>query len=189
MTETKNLALPLTVAIGMPLIAYLLIGVMPTVVFTLAFGGGFVLYMGTLWRVRIDTVKILVPYLITVIFFIMHVYEEYLTDFEQVAGALSGRVVPEENFMTIAGFLGPILWISGAILILLRRPFGDYFLCMFFFAMMIAELTHFIFPFLIDGTFHYESGMYTAALPLIPAAYGFRQMLLMMQESKWSTPA
>jgi len=40
-------------------------------------------------------------------------------------------------------------------------------------AMMFAELSHFIFPFMEDGTFHYVSGMYTAAIPLFPAAYGF----------------
>ena len=38
--------------------------------------------------------------------------------------------------------------------------------------MILAELSHFVFPFLIDGTFHYESGMWTAALPLLPAFYG-----------------
>ena len=43
---------------------------------------------------------------------------------------------------------------------------------MFFVAMMLAELSHFIFPFMEDGTFHYFPGMWTAALPLLPAAWG-----------------
>ncbi len=176
MSDYRNLLLPLMVAICLPAIAFTLMGVMPLMVFLLAFGGGLVFYAATLWRTPIDTTKILVPYLLTVIFFIIHVYEEYLTDFEDVASTIGGRTISEENFMTIAGFLAPIMWVAGAIFILKRWKFGDYFLCMFFFAMLIAELTHFIFPFLIDGTFHYESGMYTAAIPLIPAAYGLRLM-------------
>ena len=84
----------------------------------------------------------------------------------------------EEKFLTIAGFFMPMFLVTGAILILKRWRFDDYFLCMFFFAMLIAELAHFVFPFVIDGTFHYESGMYTVAIPLIPAAYGLRLMLL-----------
>ena len=83
----------------------------------------------------------------------------------------------EQNFLTVAAFLAPIIWISGAILLLLRISFGYYFLCAFFFAMAIAELSHFVFPFLEDGTFHYASGMYTAALPLFPAGYGLYVML------------
>ena len=73
---------------------------------------------------------------------IVHVYEEYVTDSE------------------------------GAILIIRREPLGYYFLSFFLVTMIVAELSHFVFPFLEDGGFHYLSGMYTAALPLVPAAYG-----------------
>ena len=57
-------------------------------------------------------------------------------------------------------------------LLLKRTDIGYYLLSFFFVGMTVAELSHFVFPFLEDGTFHYTSGMYTAALPLIPAAYG-----------------
>lgn len=52
-----------------------------------------------------------------------------------------------------------------------KTQFGYYFLSFFIVAMTMAELSHYIFPFIEDGTFHYVSGMYTAALPLIPAGY------------------
>ena len=36
--------------------------------------------------------------------------------------------------------------------------------------MMLSEPSHFIFPFASEGRFTYFSGLYTAALPLVPAA-------------------
>jgi hypothetical protein len=54
--------------------------------------------------------------------------------------------------------------LSGAIFLLKRWQVGYYSLSFFFVAMTIAELSHFVFP--------YVSGMYTAALPLIRAGYG-----------------
>lgn len=51
------------------------------------------------------------------------------------------------------------------------------------------ELTHFVFPFLIDGTFHYESGMYAAALPLIPAAFDLRLILTEVFHNKAAVAA
>lgn len=175
--DVRDLALPAVIAIAVPGAAFALMGVMPLMVFVVAFGGGFVLYMANLWRTPIDTTKILVPYLLTSAFFVVHVFEEYLTDFQDVVSQLSGQPVSQENFLMVAGVFMPVFLFVGAALILKRWRVGDYMLVMFFFAMVVAELAHFVFPFVIDGTFHYVSGMYTAAIPLIPAAYGLRVML------------
>ena len=67
-----------------------------------------------------------------------------------------------------------------------RTDIGFYFLSFFYVAMMFAELSHFVFPFLEDGTFHYVSGMYTAAIPLIPAGYGFYITLSEIKKAKQS---
>ena len=64
------------------------------------------------------------------------------------------------------------MWTIGAILIIKRWALGYYFLSFFFVAMTIAELTHFIFPFILYGEWRYTAGVATAALPLIPAWYG-----------------
>ena len=114
--------------------------------------------------------RVFVPY--AVILFIIHVYEEYLTDFEGLVTDISGIHVLERDFLTVAAFIAPVLWLTGAVLLLKRTNVGYYMLSFFFVGMTIAELSHFAFPFLEDGTFHYTSGMYTAALPLIPAGYG-----------------
>ncbi len=156
--------------IGMALV---LLGKLPALVFSVASIGGFVLWMLTTYKTPIDTQKIIIPYLLTIIFFIVHVYEEYITDFEVAMTDITGFHMLEKNFLTVAAFVAPIIWITGAILLIKRTHIGFYFLSFFFMAMMFAELSHFIFPFLEDGTFHYVSGMYTAAIPLIPAGYGF----------------
>ena len=151
---------------------FILMGALPAVVFSVAFGGGFLLWLVTTYRTPIDPHKVIVPYLFTILLFIIHVYEEYLTDFEVAMTDITGFHVLERNFLTFAAFLAPCLWITGAILLLKKTHLGYYFLSAFFVAMTIAELAHFVFPFIEDGTFHYVSGMYTAALPLIPAGYG-----------------
>ena len=156
--------------VGMALV---LLGKLPAVIFSVASIGGFVLWMKTTYKTPIDTQKIIVPYLLTIIFFIIHVYEEYVTDFAVAITDITGFHVFERSFLTVAAFVGPIIWITGAILLIKKTHMGFYFLSFFYVAMMFAELSHFIFPFLENGTFHYVSGMYTAAIPLIPAAYGF----------------
>ena len=172
MTDRNALIAPAAIALALPAIAHATMGLMPLLVFSFAFGGGFLVYVLTLWRRRIDARQILIPYLATVMLFVLHVWEEYLTGFEHVIEHLSARAVPQEAFLSVAAFIAPMLWIGGAIAILARWRVGDYMLVTFFFAMLFAELTHFLFPFLIAGHFHYQSGMWTAALPLIPAAWG-----------------
>ena len=55
-----------------------------------------------------------------------------------------------------------------------RRTQGAYyFLSVFLVAMSIAELFHYVFPFFEDGTFHYVSEMYLAALPFIPEEFEY----------------
>lgn len=184
MGNPKHLILPVVFAVFMAFLALKLMGVLPAAIFAFAFGGGCIFYIATTWRTQFDPMKVIIPYLFTVVLFIAHVYEEYVMDFEGLVSDITGIHVLEQNFLTIAAFLAPIIWILGAIMLLKRMAFGYYFLCAFFFAMAIAELSHFIFPFLEDGTFHYTAGMYTAALPLIPAAYGLYVMMKELRRLK-----
>ena len=151
--------------------AYNFLGRIPAVVFSVASIGGFILWLFTTYKTPVNPHRVIIPYLVTVILFIMHVYEEYLTDFEVAITDIFGFHVNEFTLLTVAAFFAPAMWITGAILILKKTQFGYYFLSFFIVAMTMAELSHFIFPFMEDGTFHYVSGMYTAALPLIPAGY------------------
>lgn len=177
MGERRNLILPVITICVIVAIGYVMLGPVPAVVFAVAFGGGLVLYVRTAWRTQFDTRKVIVPYLLTVMLFLVHTYEEYLTDFELLASRLSGQTVAEADFLFVVGWLAPFVWIGGAIMLIKQWAFGYYFLCAFFVAMTVAELAHFVFPFVIDGTFHYQSGLYTAALPLITAYCGLYIMI------------
>lgn len=180
MTPDKTqLILPALFAIAMATYAYVGFGPIPGAVFTMAFGGGLVLFINTTWRTPIDTARVMIPYLATILLFLLHTYEEYVFNFENTVSALSGEPVSEFAMLTLIAWIAPAIWIFGAIFLLKRWSFGLYFLCAFIVAMTIAELTHFIFPFVIDGTFHYEAGMYSAALPLFAAWWA---AIVMMRE-------
>ncbi len=189
MAETKNLVLPILLVIALVTLAYVMFGIVPAIVFTVAFGGGLVLYVATAWRTRFDTSKVIVPYLLTVMLFMIHTYEEYLTDFEKLASVMAGRTIPEADMLFVIAWLAPFMWVGGAIMLIKQWAFGYYFLCAFFVGMTIAELAHYVFPFVIDGTFHYESGMYTAALPLITAYYGLYVMMKEIRRERGGTPS
>ena len=154
------------------LLSYAMLGRIGPIVIGGASLGGFMLYVKTGYKYRFDTSKIIVPYLLTVVFFIIHVYEEYVFGFEQIVSGLSGTEVSQKDFLTFAAFIAPAMWILGAIMIIKRWALGYYFLAFFFVAMTVAELTHFIFPFVLYGEWRYTPGVATAAIPLIPAWYG-----------------
>ena len=172
MSRRASLATVLIIIAAFVGMAPVLLGNVPAIVFAVASIGGFILWLLTTFRTPIDPEKVIVPCLLAIILFIVHVYEEYVTEFEVAMTDITGFHMLERNFLTVAAFIAPILWITGAILIIKRTQLGCYFLSFFFVAMTIAELAHYVFPFLEDGTFHYVSGMYTAVLPLFPAGYG-----------------
>jgi hypothetical protein len=177
MGDLRKLILPVLLVAALVTVATTVLGPIPGIVFLVAFGGGLVLYVATTWRTEFDTAKIIVPYLLTILLFMVHTYEEYLMHFDVTVSQMAGRTVTQSGMLAIIAWMAPILWVGGAILLIKRWAFGYYFLCAFFFTMVIAELSHFVFPFVIDGTFHYEAGMYTALLPLIPAGYGLYVMM------------
>jgi hypothetical protein len=160
------------------------LSIVPAVVFTIPLVGGLVLWLATTYKTQVDPLKLIVPYLLTMIFFIIHVYEEYITDFEVAMTDISGVHVLERDFLTIIVFLGPVVWLSGAILLLKRIAAGYYFMSAMYVGMIVGELAHFVFPFMEDGTFHYVSGMYTALLPLLPASYGLNTILREVRNTK-----
>jgi len=177
--------IPILIFIGVALLLTKnLLGKLPAIVFAIAFIGGFALWTFTTFRTRIEPKRIIIPYLLTIIFFIVHVYEEYLTEFEMAISDIAGLHVLEKNFLIFAAFVGPIVWLSGAILLLKKTDFGYYLLSFSFVAMSIAELSHFVFPFIENGTFHYVSAMYTAALPLILAGYGLYVLFNQIKKEK-----
>lgn len=173
-STTSPTALDLTMIavmiVGLAGLGYALMGLLPAIIFSVFLIGGLIPWYFTSYGRPVDPRPIIVPYLLTVIFFIIHVAEEYFTEFWIEIGELGGRDVSLSQFLLVAAFIGPCLWLSGLILLCLRTEIGNYMTWAFLVAMTVSELSHFLFPFFSEGRFTYFSGLYTAALPLIPAA-------------------
>jgi hypothetical protein len=156
------------------LIEYMLVGPL-AVAYVPLFTGGFALWWVTARRTPIDPHTIIVPYLVTVIMFIAHVYEEYEAHLLGFADIVQGApfAISFEMMLTFAASLAPILWLLGAVLMLKRQMVGFFIASTFLFGMMFIEPTHFITPF-SHGGFHYVGGLFTAALPTACGWYTFR---------------
>lgn len=124
-----------------------------------------------------DPRSIIVPYLLTVIAFIAHVYEEVRAFRLGFPSVLDPVVELDlDTLMSHAAFASPIVWLAAAVMMLKRWAAGYYLACAFLFGMMFMEPTHFIAPFLEDGTWHYVGGMWTAALPAVLGWYTFLRL-------------
>jgi hypothetical protein len=149
------------------------------------FIGGFVLWWFTTRRTRIDPHTVIVPYLLTVIAFIAHVYDEYKSLLLGLPNVLQGVPLPStvtfELMLTFAASLGPIAWLLGAVMMLKRWSVGYFVGSTFLFGMMFIEPTHLIAPFWQTGKLHYVGGMWTAP-PLV--AMGWYTFFAIRREIK-----
>lgn len=157
---------------GLASLGYLVVGP-PAILLSFAFIGGLALWFMTTYRTPIDPQTIIGPYLLTVIVFIVHVAEEYVAHIEHSLTTISGVAISQADFLAVAAFAAPIVWLAGAVMMLRDWAFGYFFASTFLFGMMFGEVSHLAFPFLEDGAFHYSAGMLTAALPIASAWYTF----------------
>jgi hypothetical protein len=182
-SKQRSVAYAAAFIVGLALLGFLTVG-FAGILFSAAFLGGFVLWILTTYRTPVDPNKMIVAYLVTVVLFVVHVYEEYMSHIERTLTRISGLEVTQSDFLTVAAFSGPVVWLLGAVMMLNRWHFGYFFGSTFLFGMMFAEASHFINPFLEDGTFHYSAGMYTAILPIASAWFTFRIVLREMKNEK-----
>jgi hypothetical protein len=171
--QRRSLISALVFILALAFVGYMIVG-FAAALFSVAFVGGLVLWFLTTYRIPINPQTIIVPYLVTVILFIVHVSEEYAAHVEVYLTRLPGFQVTQTEFLFIAAFSGPIVWLLGAVMTLKRWAFGYFFASTFLFGMMFAELSHFVSPFMENGTFHYSPGMYTAILPISSGWFTFR---------------
>lgn len=157
---------------GLALVGSLVVGP-PAVLLSFAFVGGLALWLTTTFRTPIEPRTIIGPYLVTVIVFIVHVSEEYVSHIERSLTTISGVAITQTDFLIVAAFAAPIIWLAGAVMVLKGWAFGYFFVSTFLFGMMFGEVSHVAFPIMEDGTFHYSAGMLTAVLPITSAWYTF----------------
>jgi hypothetical protein len=99
--------------VGLALVGYLAVG-FAGALFSVALVGGLGLWLLTTYRTPVDPETIIEPYLITVILFIVHGSEEFAGHVERHLSQLSGLPVTQNDFLIIAAFCGPIVWVLGA---------------------------------------------------------------------------
>jgi len=176
--------IPLFVAAWM-LFEYLFVGPL-AFAYVVLFAGGFTLWWFALRRVVVDPQKVIVPYLLTVIMFIAHVFEEYKAHLLGFPDIVKSAPFPIsfEMMLTFAASFAPIIWLLGAVLMLKHQPLGFFIASTFLFGMMFIEPTHFIAPFSEGDGFHYVGGMFTAALPTAAGWYTFMAMRRQMRRTR-----
>jgi hypothetical protein len=169
--------------VGVALAGYLAVG-FAGALFAVAFVGGFILWMLTTFRTPVEPQAVIVPYLMTVIAFVVHVYEEYVAHVERHLAILSGLPVTQPSFLAIAAFVAPTIWLLGAVLLLKRWAFGWFLASTFLFGMMFAELSHFVSPIMQANDSYYSPGMYTAILPIASGWLTFRIVVREMRKQQ-----
>jgi hypothetical protein len=119
----------------------------------------------------------LVPlYLLTVACLHLHIMEEYLMGFAPRMSRLFGiPIFTEQIFLISFAFVGIALWILAGIGLLYRNPLANYAVW-FMFMIPVMEITHYIFPLIEGGPYHYFPGMWTAWLPMLPGFYGIYRL-------------
>lgn len=153
-----------------PAIGYLSFGIIPASIFLVGYLGGFILWMLSPDRAAFASVKI--PYVVTLLLFIVHRIDEYVSHFQVTLSGITGVPVPAVASVPIVILLiGSVLaWILAPVLMRRGSAFGYYLMWTFFVSMGISELAHFIFPFFTGNGYGYFPGM-ASVLLLAPAAW------------------
>ena len=139
---------------------------------------GFVIWLRTtLWRPP-SPAAVLPAYVLSLALFLLHVMEEYTFDFAGRIAAAAHVTWTQAQFVEVIVLLGPAIWIAGVVGIYHRHPLGSFVIWFFFIGMILGEPAHLlVFPFLEGGRYHYFPGMWSALLPMAPAAYGIWRLV------------
>lgn len=164
---TITIALLFTLAVL--ILGYVMLGLLPMILFAFGFLGGFFLWLIVPANVSFKAIRI--PFFLTFAFFMLHKYEERKFDFFSRLSEITGVPVPETNSPLVYLLYALVsAWLLIPFLIKKNYDFGYYLAWTFFTSMGVIELAHFIFPFFIEGPYGYFPGMASVVL-LAPAAW------------------
>lgn len=205
-TQLISLIIPIVFITVACIQGYRNIGLPPVIIVGGSGIVGFMMWYKTYLKYPIDPKIILPLFLLTVAALEVHMCEEYLTGFGPAMSRLFNISWSEKTFLMIFAFIGPIIYTMTALGLYYRVPVAGFIACFIFIGPGVAEFTHFIFPLLkpdlmpdttsaisqnINGTYvgampnywykvtghYYFSGMYTAALPMIPGIFAIYKMI------------
>lgn len=153
------------VAVGL---GYVMLGTGPALLFALGYFGGLAAWVATRDRPAPHGIKW--PYIVTLVLFVLHKYEERSTDFFGALSSITGVPVSESPVLIALLYAVACAWLLVPFLVKRGYEFGHYLAWTFFASMGLTELGHFVLPFFTDKPFGYFPGMASVVL-LAPAAW------------------
>ena len=159
-------------AYGMTL--YSQAGYLPVIIIVGSMFGGLFAWLRTTAVVSANRLKVVPLYLLMLALFYIHVGEEGLSGFAQGIALISGVPWSEAKIFEIIGLVGPAIWVTAALGMWLRQPWGNFLVWFMIVGMILGEPTHhLLFPVMAalkPGVgYTYFGGMVTALFPMIPA--------------------
>jgi hypothetical protein len=181
---------------------YHAIGIPPVAIVGGSGALGFIFWLWSYRRGPIDPAVILPPFLLTTACLEIHMIEEYRMGFGPAISRLFDISWTEQGFLLVFAFIGPIIYSLTALGLYRRNVLAGFIAWFIFIGPGVAEVTHFIFPFIrpallpedprtITQVVHnghlvehmrnyfigttgryYFPGLYTAVLPMIPGIFG-----------------
>lgn len=171
MLRTNSLAVALAFghAAAIVILGYILLGLMPMLLFASGFIGGLLV-----WLVKPQVpsfAEIRAPYILTLVLFGLHKVEEREMDFFPALATITGVTPPADGSAgAVVLYALAMMWLLVPFLLARSMPFGSYLAWTLFIAMGVVEIAHFVFPLFRTGPYGYFPGMLTAA-PLAAAAW------------------
>ncbi|MBK1439872.1 hypothetical protein JHJ32_07750 [Parapedobacter sp. ISTM3] len=184
-----NILIALLFSLLIPAFGYHFLGLLYAVVFLVGYLGGFILWV--LFPSNASWASLKVPYWLTLIaFLLLHKVEENrMAFFEVVSEKITGGTVPGLSAGLIVGLaVLPIgAWLAVPSLIKRGQELGYYSAWTLFVSMGVAELAHFVFPFLTQEPYGYFPGMFSVVV-LAPLAWWGIARLIGNDRRKVSDP-
>ena len=166
-------------------IMFVRVGTAPVVIIGGSAAIAYFVWLGTTYKRPADPRAILPLYLAAVASQMIHMVEEYATDFPGQVSSLFHLNLFNRDFFAIT-FMGVFgaLWLLTALGLLYRNPIANFMLWFFLIGPgLVNGVAHFSFPF-FSGHFHYFPGLVTVLLPTIFTILVIRVLL---QEQRQST--
>lgn len=150
-------------------LGYALLGIIPTILFTFGFVGGFAVWLLIPTHATFKAIR--VPYFLTLGAFVLHKIEERELDFFSALAKLTGVPVPDtSSSLVYLLYASAGAWLLIPLLVKRQHPFGYYMAWTFFTSMGVIELAHFVFPMFSADGYGYFPGM-ASTVVLAPLAW------------------
>lgn len=167
--SSASTALAVGFTLSVVALGYVMLGVVPMVLFSFGFLGGLIA-----WKLIPTTptfARISVPYWVVLGFFVLHKIEERQMNFFPALSQITGVPVPDAgSVLVVALYALASAWLLVPWLVTRGNSFGYYLAWTFFISMGTTEIAHFAFPLFTNEPYGYFPGMVTA-IPLVPAAW------------------